>query len=156
MLIYFTFITGKSEVKLYVNRLDSIQLAIPFEYSHFDFCQANKEESPVENLGQVVFGERIRSSPYKINFLDDVNCKELCTKTYDLNQRDDREKLNVITNAILRNYQHHFIIDNMPLTFCYPVQDDQQYCSNGFPIGQFFSLLNLIFYTLFNSYLFTI
>lgn len=129
--------TCKSEVKLYVNRLDSVQLAIPYEYNHFDFCQADREESPVENLGQVVFGERIRSSPYKINFLEDVNCRHLCTKSYDLSKREDRDKLNTITNGILRNYQHHFIVDNMPLTFCFNTENDQIYCSNGFPIGCF-------------------
>lgn len=36
----------------------------------FDFCKANDtilyNESPVENLGQVVFGERIRPSPYEV------------------------------------------------------------------------------------------
>jgi hypothetical protein len=36
-----------------------------FCYS-FDFCRASDETSPVENLGQVVFGERIRPSPYKV------------------------------------------------------------------------------------------
>lgn len=111
-----------------------MQVALPYEYSHFDFCQSSVKESPVENLGQVVFGERIRSSPYEISFLNGT-CRHLCTKTYDLNDRDQRDHLTTITNAILRNYQHHFIVDNMPLTFCYPVEGDQQYCSNGFPIG---------------------
>jgi len=32
----------------------------------FDFCLADKKKSPVENLGQVVFGERIRPSPYVV------------------------------------------------------------------------------------------
>jgi len=36
----------------------------------FDFCTPPKEEvwknSPAENLGQVVFGERIRPSIYKV------------------------------------------------------------------------------------------
>jgi Endomembrane protein 70. len=32
----------------------------------FDFCGTHDEASPVENLGQVVFGERIRPSPYKV------------------------------------------------------------------------------------------
>lgn len=126
--------TGKPEIKLYVNRLDSVQLALPYEYSHFDFCQSDVKESPVENLGQVVFGDRMRSSPYEISFLNDT-CRRLCTKSYDFTNREQRDKLGTITNAILRNYQHHFIMDNMPLTFCYPVENDQQYCSNGFPIG---------------------
>lgn len=34
----------------------------------FDFCTTGEELSPAENLGQVVFGERIRPSPYKVNF----------------------------------------------------------------------------------------
>ena len=32
----------------------------------FDLCTSDESESPVENLGQVVFGERIRPSPYKV------------------------------------------------------------------------------------------
>ncbi len=33
----------------------------------FDFCTADEDSSPVENLGQVVFGERIRPSPYQVS-----------------------------------------------------------------------------------------
>lgn len=32
----------------------------------FHFCNVDGERSPVENLGQVLFGERIRPSPYKV------------------------------------------------------------------------------------------
>lgn len=35
--------------------------------SSFDFCTVDDGQSPVENLGQVVFGERIRPSPYKVS-----------------------------------------------------------------------------------------
>jgi hypothetical protein len=40
-------------------------LKIEIRYS-FDFCVGSEDESPVENLGQVLFGERIRPSPYKV------------------------------------------------------------------------------------------
>jgi len=33
------------------------------------------------------------------------------------------------------NYQHHWIVDNMPVTWCYQVQNQQHYCATGFPIG---------------------
>ena len=33
------------------------------------------------------------------------------------------------------NYQHHWIVDNMPVTWCYPVENGQTYCSTGFPMG---------------------
>ncbi|KAK6035054.1 hypothetical protein COOONC_27445 [Cooperia oncophora] len=68
--------TCPNNVTLYVNHLDSDQSVIPYEYHSrddviyllfsFDFCIGSEEESPVENLGQVLFGERIRPSPYKV------------------------------------------------------------------------------------------
>ena len=38
----------------------------------FDFCRVPEEisQSPVENLGQVLFGERIRPSPYNVSLVD--------------------------------------------------------------------------------------
>lgn len=94
---------------------------IPYEYNHFDFCQVSDEESPVENLGQVVFGERIRPSPYNISFLRQVECKALCAKVYDLKNSDSVERLNFLMKGMLKNYQQHFIVDNLPVTWCYPV-----------------------------------
>lgn len=125
----------KSEVKLFVNRLDSEESAIPYEYSYFDFCQSDSQDWPVENLGQIVFGERIRPSPYNISFLKDESCKKLCHKSYDLTRPDDVKKLDRLRKGIHYNYQHHWIVDNMPVTWCYAVDSEEQYCSVGFPMG---------------------
>lgn len=52
-----------------------ILLSLPPRCDHiyicyrFDFCQDTKERRPSENLGQVLFGERIESSPYKVGTL---------------------------------------------------------------------------------------
>ncbi|XP_053207116.1 transmembrane 9 superfamily member 2-like [Panonychus citri] len=129
--------TCKSEVKLYVNRLYSEESVIPYEYNRFDFCQVHDEDSPVENLGQVVFGERIRSSPYNISFLRSEDCKLLCVKKYDFTSsaEQNEEKLNFLMKGMLKNYEHGWIVDNMPVTWCYPVEGEQQYCSIGFPMG---------------------
>ncbi|KAJ6221193.1 hypothetical protein RDWZM_007005 [Blomia tropicalis] len=127
----------KSEVNLYVNRLDSEESVIPFEYSYFDFCNADRDESPVENLGQVVFGERIRASPYNISFLRNEECKLLCKKSYDTSSRSDIDRLATLMKGIFKNYQHHWIVDNMPVTWCYDIDGGQKYCSTGFPMGCF-------------------
>ncbi|PKU32424.1 transmembrane 9 superfamily member 2-like [Limosa lapponica baueri] len=58
----------KSLIELFVNRLDSVESVLPYEYDAFDFCQDTEEKRPSENLGQVLFGERIASSPYKSEF----------------------------------------------------------------------------------------
>lgn len=78
MCFFLRFHCKQSDVKLYVNRLNTEESVIPYEYHHFDFCTIDEEDSPVENLGQVVFGERIRPGPYKIEFLKDINCQKVC------------------------------------------------------------------------------
>jgi transmembrane 9 superfamily member 2/4 len=120
---------------LYVNRLNTEESVIPYEYHHFDFCTADERNSPVENLGQVVFGERIRNSPYKISFMENSTCQELCRKKYKVGDIESDKKLMILKKGMSLNYQHHWIIDNMPVTWCYPLQNDRQYCSTGFGMG---------------------
>lgn len=129
--------TCKSKIMLYVNRLNTEKYVIPYEYYHFDFCEVTASQSPVENLGQVVFGERIRPSPYKLNFLDNKKCEFVCTKTYTAGDKESEKKLDFLKKGIALNYQHHWIVDNMPVTWCYQLEDERQYCSTGFPMGCF-------------------
>lgn len=124
----------QSKVNLYVNRLDSDESVIPYEYQHFDFCTTSDLTSPAENLGQVVFGERIRLSPYTINFLENKTCANLCTKNY---KKDDKEKLDRLRKGMMKQYKHHWIVDNMPVTWCYMIEPNSQYCTMGFPMGCF-------------------
>lgn len=107
---------------------------IPFEYHHFDFCRGDETNSPIENLGQVVFGERIRQGPYKIEFLKPVECEKVCTKTYNRGDLESDRRLMVLKKGISLNYQHHWILDNMPVTLC-QLDRGKQYCSTGFPMG---------------------
>lgn len=124
---------------MFVNRLNSIETVIPYEYHSFDFCLEDPDSeyqgSPVENLGQVVFGERIRPSMYKLKFNKNETCQSVCQKTYKEGNQDDVKKLNFLKRGISLNYQHHWIIDNMPVTWCYQVEDGLMFCSTGFPVG---------------------
>uniref|UniRef100_A0A8C5GIA3 Transmembrane 9 superfamily member n=1 Tax=Gouania willdenowi TaxID=441366 RepID=A0A8C5GIA3_GOUWI len=113
----------QSEIQLFVNRLDSVESVLPYEYEVFDFCKDVKESRPSENLGQVLFGERIESSPYKFIFKQDVQCKTVCTRSYKKGSKEDATKLDFLKMGMQLNYQHHWIIDNMPLTWCYDVED---------------------------------
>ncbi|XP_054741394.1 transmembrane 9 superfamily member 2 [Anastrepha obliqua] len=127
----------KSEIVLYVNRLNTEESVIPYEYHHFDFCTGNEMNSPVENLGQVVFGERIRPGPYNIEFLKNVKCAVVCFKNYTGGEMESDRRIMTLKKGISLNYQHHWIVDNMPVTWCYPLDNDKQYCSTGFPMGCF-------------------
>ncbi|XP_011506080.1 PREDICTED: transmembrane 9 superfamily member 2 [Ceratosolen solmsi marchali] len=127
--------TCKSDISLYVNRLNSEQSVIPYEYHHFDFCSIDKKHLPAENLGQIIFGERIRLSSYKLKFLKEERCATVCRKTYTGDNEEDEKKLQLLRTGMQLSYQHHWIVDNMPVTWCYPLKDDYQYCSIGFPMG---------------------
>ncbi|KAK8775652.1 hypothetical protein V5799_031004 [Amblyomma americanum] len=124
----------QSNVSLYVNRLTSDESVIPFEYEHFDFCRTKETVSPVENLGQVVFGERIRLSPYKIAFMVNQTCVPLCNKTYSEKDPGRLRQLRRLKNGMKLQYKHHWIVDNMPVTWCHSTADGQL-CSMGFPMG---------------------
>lgn len=124
-----------AKIQLYVNRLDSVESVLPYEYDMFDLCKDKDEKRPSENLGQVLFGERIESSPYKFTFKKEEKCQHVCTKTYKKSSQDDATRLDFLKMGMQLNYQHHWIIDNMPVTWCYDVEDGQKYCNPGFPIG---------------------
>ncbi|XP_001606496.2 transmembrane 9 superfamily member 2 isoform X2 [Nasonia vitripennis] len=129
--------TCKSDIRMYVNRLNSEQSVIPYEYRHFDFCPIDETQSPAENLGQVIFGERIHPSPYKLQFLKEEKCAIACIKNYTGGIPEDEQKLQLLKTGMQLAYQHSWIVDNMPVTWCYLIRDDYQYCSIGFPMGCF-------------------
>jgi len=85
-----------------------------------------------------VFGERIRPSPYKFPFNKNTTCVEVCKKEYK-NNAEDKKKLEFYAKGISENYEQHWIVDNMPVTWCYDVADvsNEKYCATGFPIGCF-------------------
>nr|KAG5685970.1 hypothetical protein BaRGS_017409 [Batillaria attramentaria] len=70
-----------------------------------------------------------------LKFNKNETCVNSCQKTYKEGDKDDVKKLNFLKRGISLNYQHHWIIDNMPVTWCYQVEDGQTFCSTGFPIG---------------------
>lgn len=61
----------QTEINILVNRLESIDSALPYDYKSFDFCDSKPNVvMPAENLGQILFGERIESSAYNVLTLD--------------------------------------------------------------------------------------
>ncbi|KAH8855777.1 Transmembrane 9 superfamily member 2 [Schistosoma japonicum] len=124
----------KSEITLFVNRLTSKRSFISFRYDTFDFCSLSTEPSPVENLGQVVFGERLLPSSYEIVFGKEETCKVLCSKVYT---RSDDKKYIFITRGIMTGYEHHWVMDNLPVTVCVQAVDGKRYCKTSIPLGCF-------------------
>ena len=94
------------------------------------------DKNPTENLGQVVFGERLRASPYELFYKENQTFNSLCTKKYSLDKGKDRKTLSFLVSRIKEGYMHAWVVDNMPVTWCYKIlNSDKQFCSPRFPVG---------------------
>ena len=51
----------------------------------------------------------------QIEFGQEKKCKTVCTRSYDLGASDDQKKLAQLKKGMGMNYQHHWIVDNMPV-----------------------------------------
>jgi len=138
---------------LLVNRLDSTESIIPFDYYHFDFCEmgedpADQEKKEIkegpsvsENLGQIILGERIRHSPYEVRMREDVMCRPLCSRKYKFEDKKSKAKFRLLQNAIKKDYMHHWIVDNLPAVECTSncrgggETHERPFFRLGFPVG---------------------
>uniref|UniRef100_A0A8C2GQL1 Transmembrane 9 superfamily member n=1 Tax=Cyprinus carpio TaxID=7962 RepID=A0A8C2GQL1_CYPCA len=97
-VFFFLFFFFKdSTIELFVNRLDSVESVLPYEYTAFDFCYDESEKRPSENLGQVLFGERIEPSPYKFSFKKNMECQSVCPKSYNTEKAEDKLLITYLT-----------------------------------------------------------
>lgn len=57
------------QVKLFVNKLTSTKTQIPYDYYSLPYCRPKKYGLQSENLGEVLSGDRIEMSVYKVRRL---------------------------------------------------------------------------------------
>jgi transmembrane 9 superfamily member 2/4 len=87
-----------------------------------------------ENLGELLQGDRIQSSPYVLKMKEDMYCEQLCVT--NLGRAERRGKVNRVVRAIRHQYHNNWIVDN--LSAASKVEDDTTKTTRywqGFPIG---------------------
>jgi transmembrane 9 superfamily protein 2/4 len=55
-----------SQTKLYVSKLTSTKTQMPYDYYSLPYCTPKKFGLKSENLGEVLSGDRIENSVYKV------------------------------------------------------------------------------------------
>lgn len=127
-------------VPLTVNRLtpsfsrddDQIHAVVGYDYYHpaFRFCRPEKGPKWVrESLGSIIFGDRIRTSPFQLHMGRNETCKSLCPG------RDFDERAAKFVNArIEQAYNVNFLIDGLPAAEYTGTHDI--YPNPGFPLGR--------------------
>lgn len=110
------YLFGES-VELKVNKLDSVHTQLPYDYYSLPFCSPESVEEAAENLGEVLSGDRIENSMYKIYMKVVESCKILCRKRYG---KGDLKKF---SERIKDEYRVNWIVDNLPAATKYFTQD---------------------------------
>ena len=123
-----------SRVELYVNKLDSSETQLPFEYYYLNYCEPNQLEQKGENLGQILKGDRIETSPYVVNMNIEDTCKPLCVKENKKTQIENFKWM------IDNQYRASWVMDNLPSGLRKSVSQLHRsgrlsYYQDGFPIG---------------------
>lgn len=96
------------DIDLKVNKLDSVKTQLPYDYYSLPFCRPGVIQEAAENLGEVLTGDLIETSAYRVSMKLVESCKVLCgTK----NTPEEMEKL---TKRIDEEYRVNWIIDNIP------------------------------------------
>lgn len=138
------------EVELKVNKLTSVKTQLPYDfYDALPFCRPLKIVDKNENLGEIIKGDRISNSLYRLKFLQNVTCATLgegieseikpnpksanpssCVIEYEYSS------LRRFTKFITNDYLIHWEIDGLPSAYSRlnPITKNIRY-DIGFPLG---------------------
>lgn len=130
-------------------RLHSL-LSFDYYLPQFHFCQpSGGPEDVPESLGSILFGDRIKTSPFDIRMAQNETCKVLCANiTYPIPHAA------FVNEKIMRDYNFNWLIDGLPAATVNVGKDDPnfQLYSLGFPLGSIAQDNDNIWPTLNNHY----
>ena len=131
------------KVPLLVNRLTPAQSdkdpllhsVLSFDYYHpiFHFCRPEDGPKPVsESLGSILFGDRILTSPFELNMMENQTCKALCTE-----EAFDEPSAKFVNRKIWHNYRLNWLVDGLPAGQVYRNPEaNTEFVVRGFPLGR--------------------
>lgn len=116
-------------MKLYVNKLTSTKTQIPYDYYSLPYCKPSKQGLQAENLGEVLSGDRIENSVYKLEVKMAKACEVACVKKLKKNEKE------AFVRAIDDDYRVHWMVDNLPVgSFVSSPTAEEQFL-RGFRVG---------------------
>ena len=116
-------------VKLFVTKLTSTKTQAPYDYYSLPYCKPASLDLQKENLGQVISGDRIEASTYKLETKVPKACEVACV--VKLNKAGSTSFI----RAIDEEYRVHWVVDNLPVGMFNTNADRETVFSRGFPVG---------------------
>jgi transmembrane 9 superfamily member 2/4 len=123
----------EENVKLFVNKLTSTKTQIPYDYYALSYCKPRRTGLQSENLGEVLSGERIENSVYKLEVKTSKTCEVACVRKLKKSEKE------AFVRAIDDDYRVHWMVDNLPVgTFSSKkrsMSTELNDFERGFPVG---------------------
>jgi len=119
-------------VDLKVNKLTSVKTQLPYRYYVLPYCQPAVIQDSVENLGEILAGDRVENSAYEVQMKKNISCRQLCNLQLSKEQKDRFKSM------IDDEYLVNWLVDNLPAATRYvrrgTASGGTTYM-NGFPVG---------------------
>ncbi|PFH32016.1 EMP/nonaspanin domain family protein [Besnoitia besnoiti] len=124
--------TSGQKVDVQIASFQSVQGVLPVDpyQANSPFCRPEKIEVEEHNLGQILLADRVKNTPYELNFLQNASCKLLCKdRVLGESQRSFLERL------IKDNYQYQLIVDQLYALLRHYRADGSSAFTFGTPVG---------------------
>jgi len=110
------------EIGVKAIKMTSSHTQLPYEFYSLPFCEPPEGRMyKTENLGEILRGDRISNTAYKVNMNVSVECKVLCDK-----KSWDAKASSEVHYRIQQEYFVHLIIDNLPCATQFTMPDTME------------------------------
>lgn len=112
----------------------ALRSVVSFDYYHpaFQFCRPDPEPEDVsESLGSILFGDRIKTSPFELRMAHNESCLQLCApKKYQQSQA------HFVNRRIAQGFAMNWLVDGLPAGQLIEDEVTQtKFYSQGFALG---------------------
>jgi len=118
-------------IEMQAVKMTSVKTQIPYDYYSLPFCEPKTKHYVPENLGEILRGDRIVNTGYVMQMNVKSSCEVLCAK-----KKLSKEEGLLIAKRIREDYSVHMIIDNLPGSTKYFLEDGTEQYEPGYKLGK--------------------
>lgn len=131
--INLQFYNPNQVLPILVNSMSSRKGVLPYPHYSVKTCAPTAEvlerERQRENLGEILWGDRIEPSLYSVRVMQNVTCQEVCTVQYS------RSEMAILEKRIDQEYRVNMMLDNLPVAVDVPGGKRTPKVLTGYPLG---------------------